>query len=51
VLLIAEVAALLRISESTVRRRIKDGTIPVTKVGRAVRISEAVIAALISANA
>jgi excisionase family DNA binding protein len=37
-LVVAEVANLLRVSERTVRRMIADGTIPVVRIGRSVRI-------------
>jgi excisionase family DNA binding protein len=35
---VSEAAKALRLSESTVRRRIRDGSLPVQRVGRALRV-------------
>jgi len=40
---VAELAGLLRMSQSTIRRRIRDGSIPVVRTGRLIRISDATV--------
>jgi excisionase family DNA binding protein len=47
---IAETAELLSVSVRTVRRLIESGALPVHRIGRAVRISDADIAAFLAAN-
>ena len=47
---VIDVAKLLRLSEKTIRRRIKDGTIPARRIGRAVRIPEEAVKALTAAS-
>jgi excisionase family DNA binding protein len=42
-LTIAETALYLRVSESTVRRMVKDGRIPATQIGRQWRIPRAAL--------
>ena len=46
-LTVSEVAQRLRLSERQIRRMIADGRIPVVRLGRAVRIREEVVRALI----
>jgi excisionase family DNA binding protein len=46
-LTVSEVAQWLRLSERQIRRMIADGRIPVVRLGRAVRIREEVLRALI----
>jgi excisionase family DNA binding protein len=45
-LTVAEAACLLRVSEKTIRRLIACGDLPVCRVGRSVRISAKILAAL-----
>jgi excisionase family DNA binding protein len=47
---IEETAELLSVSVRTVRRLIESGALPVHRIGRAVRISDADIAAFLAAN-
>jgi excisionase family DNA binding protein len=47
---IDETAELLSVSVRTVRRLIESGALPVHRIGRAVRISDADIAAFLAAN-
>ena len=47
----SEVAELLQVSLRTVRRLIADGTLPVARVGRSVRISTETLDALLSDHA
>jgi excisionase family DNA binding protein len=46
-LTVSEVAQRLRLSERQIRRMIADGRIPVVRLGRAVRIREETLRALI----
>lgn len=46
----SDVAELLGISLSTLRRRIADGTLRVHRIGRAVRVSEADLVAFLEAS-
>jgi len=45
-LTIDETALYLRVSESTVRRMVKDGRIPATRIGRQWRVARAALEAL-----
>ena len=47
----SEVAELLQVSLRTVRRLIADGTLPVARIGRSVRISTETLDALLSDHA
>ena len=46
-----EVAALLQVSLRTVRRLIADGTLPVVRIGRSVRISSEAFEGLLTGQA
>jgi excisionase family DNA binding protein len=50
-LTIEETALYLRVSESTVRRMVKDGRIPATQIGRQWRIARAALEALVKGPA
>jgi excisionase family DNA binding protein len=41
---IAEAARMLDVSERTIRRRIRDGTLPIVRLGRLVRIPSSALA-------
>lgn len=47
---VAEVAALLKVSLKTVRRRIDQGDLPVHRIGRQIRISQPDLAAFVRAR-
>lgn len=49
-LTIYETALYLRVSESTVRRMVKDGRIPATRIGRQWRVSRAALADLVQSE-
>jgi excisionase family DNA binding protein len=47
-LTVAEVAAVLRMSEGWVRKGILEGTLPFTKLGRSIRFTQAQVEAIIA---